>query len=103
MSISFRGFALALVVAFVAVWLSTYTIDSLAHSAGYFAMAANAPEAVQATEQTRIIWDAQVQMTRINRAWLWGVLWASVGMIVLTTMGLALVLAAMIRGQSCEN
>lgn len=102
MTISFRGFALALVVAFVAVWLSTYTIDSLAHSAGYFAMATNAPEAVQATEQTRIIWDAQVQMAQIDRAWLWVVLWASAGMIALSTVGLVLVIV-MARGQSCES
>lgn len=101
MTISFRGFALALVVAFVAVWLSTYTIDSLAHSAGYFAMATNAPEAVQATEQTRIIWDAQVQMTQINRAWLWIALWASAAGAILAAVGLAVVFM-MARGQSCE-
>lgn len=101
MNISFRGFALAVIVAFVAVWLSTYTIDSLAHSAGYFAMATNAPEAVQATEQTRIIWDAQVQMTQINRAWLWVLLWASAAGAVLAAVGLALVFM-MARGQSCE-
>jgi len=91
MTISFRGFALALIVAFVAVWLSTYTIDSLAHSAGYFSMATNAPEAVQATEQTRIIWGAQVQMAQINRAGLWVVLWAAVAGIVLTSIAIGFI------------
>lgn len=98
MTISFRGFALAVVMAFVVVWLSTYTIDRLAHSAGYFAMATNAPEAVQTTEQTRIIWDAQVAMTGTSRTLLFATLGLSILLVSLIAMALSIAVV-ILRGR----